>query len=256
LKDQLGIQIGLPKLPRAGSPTHFEIVRQWLQLCDDKNQHPICNAADHQPKCLPTRLIDVGRGGEEYVRLWEPGPKDTGEYIALSHPWGHAPHFVTSVINLAQHKEGIKVADLPSTFRDAIITTRALNKRYLWVDSICVIQGPGGDFAFEAKKMETVFSSAYCVIAASRAHSQIDGFLQDPREREYVTIRKGADPPFYICENIDNFDLHVVNGHLNKRGWVLQEHALARRTVFFTKHQTYWECGDGVRCETLTKMSK
>jgi hypothetical protein len=198
----------------------------------------------------------VGREGEEYVRLWETGPKDIEDYIALSHPWGQGPHFVTNVVNLAQHKEGIKITDLPSTFRDAIITTRALSKRYLWVDSICIIQGPGGDFASEAKKMENVFSSAYCVIAASRAHNQIDGFLQDRREREYVTIQKGADSPFYICEHIDNFDRHVLNGHLSKRGWVLQEHALARRTVFFTEHQTYWECGDGVRCETLAKMSK
>jgi hypothetical protein len=235
---------------------HFEIIRQWLQLCDDKNQHSMCKPADQKPRCLPTRLIDVGGEGEEHVRLWETGPKDTADYIALSHPWGQGPHFVTSVSNLAQHKEGIKVTDLPSTFKDAIITTRALSKRYLWIDSICIIQGPGGDFASEAKKMENVFSSAYCVIAASRAHSQIDGFLNDRREREYVTIQKGSDPPFYICEHIDNFDRHVLNGHLSKRGWVLQEHALARRTVFFTEHQTYWECGDGVRCETLTKMSK
>ncbi|KAJ9138333.1 Serine/threonine-protein kinase par-4 [Pleurostoma richardsiae] len=69
-------------------------------------------------------------------------------------------------------------------------------------------------------------------------------------------MSEGPDKaPFYICENIDDFNLHVLNGRLNKRGWVLQQHALARRTIFFTEHQTYFECGDGVRCETLTKMS-
>lgn len=198
----------------------------------------------------------MGLEGEEYVRLWETGPGDTGSYIALSHPWGQGPHFTTSVANLAEHKEGIKIADLPSTFRDAIITTRALDMRYLWIDSICIIQGPGGDFATEAQKMENVFSSAYCVIAASRACNQMDGFLQERKERDYVTIQRKGEPPFYICELIDNFDRHVLNGHLSKRGWVFQEHALARRTVFFTENQMYWECGDGVRCEDLTKMSK
>jgi hypothetical protein len=43
---------------------------------------------------------------------------------------------------------------------------------------------------------------------------------------------------------------------LNKRGWVLQERALARRTIYFTARQTYWECGCGVRCETLTRLHK
>jgi hypothetical protein len=257
-KARRGINIGLPKLPEAGSQTHFEIIRQWLQLCDDKDIHKNCHSTGTSTRCLPTRLIDVGQKDENSIRLLETDLDDTIEYVALSHPWGLAPHFVTDISNLDKHKEGIKLQDLPATFRDAIITTRALKKRYLWIDSICIIQGLGGDFEVEAKKMETVFSSAYCVIAASRAHSHIDGFLQDRREREYVTIpeksRNGA--AFYICENIDNFNLHVLNGHLNKRGWVLQEHALARRTIFFTEYQTYWECGDGVRCETLTKMSK
>jgi hypothetical protein len=206
---------------------------------------------------LPTRLIDVGGEGAEVVRLLETDTTDIDEYVALSHPWGQGPHFVTDVNNLNQHKNGIELSNLPQTFIDAILTTRAINKRYLWIDSICIIQGQGGDFEVEAQKMETVFSAAYCVIAASRAHSHIDGFLQERSEREYVTMHTKSDgTPYYICENIDDFNLHVLNGHLNKRGWVLQEHALARRTIFFTEHQTYWECGDGVRCETLSKLSK
>lgn len=59
-----------------------------------------------------------------------------------------------------------------------------------------------------------------------------------------------------MCENVDDFDAHALRGYLNSRKWVLQEHALARRTIFFTEHQTYWECGAGVRCETGTKMRK
>jgi hypothetical protein len=55
---------------------------------------------------------------------------------------------------------------------------------------------------------------------------------------------------------IDDFKTHVLDGALNFRGWVVQEQALAQRTVFFTEHQTYWECGEGVRCETMTKMNK
>jgi hypothetical protein len=62
--------------------------------------------------------------------------------------------------------------------------------------------------------------------------------------------------PFYVCEAIDDFQHDVIDGRLNKRGWVLQERALARRTIYFTENQTYWECGEGVRCETLAKMRK
>jgi hypothetical protein len=55
---------------------------------------------------------------------------------------------------------------------------------------------------------------------------------------------------------MDKFQVDVLGGTLNTRAWVLQERALSRRTLHFTDRQTYWECGGGVRCETLTYMRK
>jgi hypothetical protein len=104
--------------------------------------------------------------------------------------------------------------------------------------------------------MEDVFSNAYCVLAASRANDQRDGFLGKREKRNYITFHPENDQPFFVCEPIDNFNKDVIQGSLNKRGWVLQERALARRTIYFTETQTYFECGGGVRCETLAKMHK
>lgn len=74
--------------------------------------------------------------------------------------------------------------------------------------------------------------------------------------QEVVALRQGELPPFYIWENIADFNCHVLEGKLISRGWVLQEGALGRWTVFFTGHQTWFECGEGVRCETMTAMRK
>lgn len=46
----------------------------------------------------------------------------------------------------------------------------------------------------------------------------------------------------------------VLKGPLSQRGWMLQEHALSRRALFFTEKQTYWECGEGVMCQSMTRM--
>jgi hypothetical protein len=105
--------------------------------------------------------------------------------------------------------------------------------------------------------METVFSSAYCVIAASRANGTSSGFLWERPEREAVRLDGYlTNDSVYVSEAIDDFQHDVIEGALNKRGWVLQERALAPRTIYFTENQTYWECGHGVRCETLTKLTK
>ncbi|KAK4642888.1 hypothetical protein QC761_401395 [Podospora bellae-mahoneyi] len=58
---------------------------------------------------------------------------------------------------------------------------------------------------------------------------------------------------FSICEAMDDFNGDVFKGPLSQRGWVLQEHALARRTILFAEKQTYWECGEGVMCQTNSR---
>jgi hypothetical protein len=215
---------------------------------------------------LPTRLIDVGSLQNPILRLVETR-HDTvlsPHYIALSHPWGNTDAYKAFVTlrndhskdgrDLAKFKVSIPYDDLPKTFRHAVDCTRNLDIRYLWIDSICIIQGQHGDFADEAKRMEDVYSGAYCVIAASRAGDQRDGFLGARPKRQYVTFQ--PEKPFYVCQIIDRFNEDVIMGPLNQRGWVLQERALARRTIYFTENQTYFECGNGVRCETLTKLHK
>jgi Heterokaryon incompatibility protein (HET) len=286
------VQIGLPVLSEAGSNAHFEVIRCWLKDCDEEHGDFKCTSQstgglpmlttgveddDFESAILreiqsrklfklPTRLIDVEVKGSPTVHLYKTQPGDKSEdfkYIALSHPWGdpktQKDFFRTTMDNKEAHMKQIDISQLPDTFKDAIITTRALGIQYIWIDSICIIQGAGGDFNSESKRMEDVFSSAYCIIAASCATGQWDGFLKsrtNPPQRDYVTFQRGSDPPFYVCRFIDDFNHDVLEGSLNQRGWVLQERALARRTAYFTGQQTYWECGGGVRCETLTKMYK
>ncbi|KAF4816417.1 hypothetical protein CGCSCA5_v006544 [Colletotrichum siamense] len=245
------IQVGYPNLSATREEMHFEIIRQWIHDCDNNPAHGDCRP-DENPD-LPTRLLDLE---DSKIRLV--GTTDLhAKYVALSHPWGDPDehsHFCTYTDNIADHREGIDWDALPQTFKDAITTTRKLGFRYLWIDSLCIIQGPKGDFTEQSKRMEEVFSSAYCVLAASRATGQCDGFLGDRPRRDYITFNRGEGNTYHICEEIDNFQVDVIDGPLNQRGWVLQERALARRTVYFTENQTYWECGGGVRCETFTKL--
>lgn len=69
--------------------------------------------------------------------------------------------------------------ELPLSFRNAIAITSALGCTYLWIDSLCITQGPDGDFSEEADKMQTIFNGAYCVLAACNAESAKVGFLEN-----------------------------------------------------------------------------
>jgi len=198
--------------------------------------------------------------GPDFLSLYCSEKREEGEYIALSHCWGKkqevGEEFRTLRGNFDERRREFRMDVLPQTFRDAVTVTRELGKRYLWIDSLCIIQDDPNDWAVESKRMEDVFTNAYCTIAASSAADSTVGFLKDRQLPQYVEVPNSAHGRIYICEAIDDFHHDVDEGVLAQRAWVLQERALSRRTIHFTANQLYWECGDGVRCETLTHMRK
>ena len=62
------------------------------------------------------------------------------KYIALSHYWGQTKILILEEHILETITYGIDWLRLPRTFQDAMIVTRRLGFRYLWIDSLCIIQ--------------------------------------------------------------------------------------------------------------------
>lgn len=249
------IQRGFPILPPPGGDTQFQLLREWIKTCNDEHR---CFVQKNGR--LPTRLLDVGdQDHPNILRLDCANKRSSWKYMALSHRWGDPRiqrPFYTCLSNINAFQESIDLEELPQTFKDAVIVTRKLGVRYLWIDSLCIIQGDPDDWRAEAKRMEDVFNFAYCTIAATSANGSDDGFIKPRASRRCVPVQKQGKSLFYICEAIDDFRSDVELGDLNKRGWVFQERALSHRTIYFSGAQVYWECGKGVHCETLTKMSK
>lgn len=250
-----GIQQGLPILSEPGSELNIRIISAWVRDCD---QNHTCRSRNDT--FLPTRIIDVGNNLSKTVRLVCIAEEHniSARYLALSHRWGSPTlhkTFRTLKSNLDIFKKGIEIATLPKTFQQAIQIAQSLNIGYLWIDSLCIVQDDSEDWNHESELMEQVFSSAYITIAATCASGTDDGFLKERPERQYIQMTN-VNASYFVCEAIDNFYLDVDQAELNKRGWVLQERALSRRSIHFTDRQCYWECGGGVRCETLTMMKK
>ncbi|PMD19341.1 heterokaryon incompatibility, partial [Hyaloscypha hepaticicola] len=58
------------------------------------------------------------------------------------------------------------LATLPKTFQDAVLITRDLGVRYLWIDSLCIIQDSDEDWEQEAARMSEVYANGYVMLAA------------------------------------------------------------------------------------------
>ena len=97
----------------------------------------------------------------------------------MSHCWGQLKEdekFCTYRHNITALRDSIDFDKLPKTFQDIVTVTRGLGERFLWIDSLCIIQEDEDDWKIESK-METVFSSVYCTIAAGSAKDSTEGFL-------------------------------------------------------------------------------
>jgi hypothetical protein len=232
-------------LPRTAgdSDEDFELAKRWLNDC--LCSHDYCRKSSPRETRLPTRVLDIGSvdGSEEPYLLETHGMH--GCYIALSHCWGGQVPLTTTFGTISQRKQCISLPSLPKTFRDAVLISRKLGVRYLWIDSLCIVQDSKIDWEKESAIMGDVYGHSYLTIAArGAANAEIGCFI--PREEELPTCCleycngsiKGQmyvrDPAFQT-ERIDQ-------SPLDERGWVFQERILSPRILYYGSQQLYWEC--------------
>ncbi|GAB7332079.1 hypothetical protein MBLNU13_g03967t1 [Cladosporium sp. NU13] len=193
-----------------------------------------------------------------------------GSYTALSYVWGTRPTLRLLKSTRSAFLEKIAYGDLPKTMQDAVRATCALGITNLWIDALCILQDDDADKEIELPHMNEYYQHASAVISASGASDAHMGFLTDqPSESDiYAKVRArtifnhpkfGAVPyrnPFRTSKGITTCILDIqpsLYNHdaepINKRGWTLQESALAKRLLIFASTGgLIARCDKGMRC--------
>lgn len=127
-----------PPSLNSGSRASLNLVSGWVNCCAES--HDDCSGAETP---LPTRLLDVGRTAEDLIKLVEPEAGTIGKFASLSYCWGSS-----LTVSTTQSQ----------TFQDAIRITRHIGLRYLWIDSLCILQDDEDDWARESARMSDTFS--------------------------------------------------------------------------------------------------
>lgn len=222
------------------------MLKNWLSECSN---HENCSASLPVARNtkLPTRVLDLTGSADIpsdiddlKIKLRETSEGEVGSYTALSYCWGSDPqyHFKTTRQTLDQYKRGIEYGSLPLTQQEAILATLYLGVRYLWIDSICIVQDDPEDWQVEAARMSLVYSNALLTLAATSSSSPQDGLLGPFSAASSVSIH--GETVMLRLETHETID--KTSEPLNTRGWTLQEAVLSPRAVCFGKEQWLWKC--------------
>ncbi|KAK4442165.1 heterokaryon incompatibility protein-domain-containing protein [Podospora aff. communis PSN243] len=284
---QIGIEIYPEKLPdipwlhfshrRIPAPAEdgsLEFLRAMMHNC--VSSHDCCNISDPGTRS-PTRLlqiVDFDQGQERRVYLTTTSPTMSYQYTALSHCWGSPDEAkkmpkTTRDNFLRQQQDGIPVSHLTRTFQDSIDLTVQLSLEYIWIDSLCIIQGDAADWAIESVTMASVYGGAHLVIAATCGKDGNDGLYPPPNPLRHIelplAIGESQSTSGSVRLSIKSFNPGDWNHQtwqfgtwtpssdsglpLHKRAWTFQERLLAKRIVHFTPLEMIWECWTSSSCE-------
>lgn len=172
-------------------------------------------------------------------------------YVTLSHCWGNSQPLTTTRETLQDRQQEIALSTFPKTYKDAVLITRGLGVKYLWIDSLCIVQDDKLDWIEQAQQMSDIYLNAEMLIAAADAADSSEGCLlprQLPWKLKYMPRRlfefSHSDQQSLLVYPYPSFFNAIRNNRLNKRAWCLQELALSPRTLYCTKSQLYWQCGE------------
>lgn len=238
---------------------HVEFARGLLARC--WSSHPECGPTNTDPPPeMPTRVLDIGHspGSTKLVLARENGLREP--YLALSYCWGQGVHHATELRdnNYTCLLESIDEMALTAAHRDCIAISRKLGIRYIWIDSLCIIQGNPTDWEHESKMMAEVYGNATLTVIAGRTGDSRLGFLTSHMKQE--------EPPCALPlgqkdeDGTDTGDVflclprRMLRGVINTRGWCFQEMVLSRRKLTYEVDQVCFSCQRLERAEDGNTM--
>ena len=127
--------------------------------------------------------------------------------------------------------------------------TFKLGLRYLWIDSLCIVQDDLEDWRTEGGKMADIYAHSYITLAATNSKNS-EGGLCDPLPRGELCTIETADGPFKV-RILQEHRSAPCEGYmpLTQRAWFFQEQMLAPRIAQSAEYEPFWEDVNTTICE-------
>ncbi|KAH7071302.1 heterokaryon incompatibility protein-domain-containing protein [Paraphoma chrysanthemicola] len=146
---------------------------------------------------------------------------------------------------------------IPKTFQEVMQLALKLGFRYIWIDSLCIVQDDSEDWEVQSSLMSEIYQNAVLTLSATSAAGDNEGccsnnILRPPLE---ITLPEDIGACRIAVRNpLQHWDAHTANELQNHfplltRGWAFQERLLSPRVLHICKSELVWECREASLCE-------
>lgn len=251
------------------------LMRKWLSSCC--KEHESTCAATHGDMDDFSKLVQETYFGVIDVldmRLTPLPMENSGDgesrpkrYVALSYVWGKSstnhPYMTTESTVMTHVSPGGLAAAWPKlskTIQDAILLVNRLGERYLWVDSLCIVQDNRRSWKNNAKAMHLIYGHAYFTICAADGDASCGLKAVGPMLRVLQPFSQASGNGDHCPEDDDTspismqyadgvrilvtrpLDAVIHDSAWSKRAWTFQEQILSRRCLIFAEGRVYFQC--------------
>ncbi|PVI04347.1 HET-domain-containing protein [Periconia macrospinosa] len=178
--------------------------------------------------------------------------KGTCRYVALSYVWGQVEQYIArrqDVISVEGDPDSevidLQYRKLSKTVADAIYVTKEMGIRYLWVDTVCIIQDDVSEKKQTLSAMDEIYKSAVlAIVAASGTHADAGLAGIQPNSRSANACEGWLDGlQLRRCNRYDA-EAMIEETPWSRRGWTYQESYFSPRKLIFANERVYYHCSE------------
>lgn len=247
----------LPRTSISGHPLSSQAsdwVLSSLEQC--KQEHASCRHLARP--LLPKRVVLLNSTGPSHItaRLFEP-INQRSPYVALSHCWGLHQTCITTQKTVAQRKANIPWKTIPKTFQEVMQLALKLGFRFIWIDSLCIVQDDPEDWEIQSSLMSEIYQNAVLTLSATSAAGDNQGCCSSNTPRPALEITLPEDIGacrIAVRRPLNHWDAQTTSELQNHfplltRGWAFQERLLSPRVLHICESELVWECREASVCE-------
>ena len=214
----------------------FAWIQRTIELCELSTDMP--------PRELeyPIRAIDTLRMCIIELSVYD-------EYVALSYPWGGVKQLRLTTENEPSFVQPGSLTksynQLAKTIQDAIVLVSKVGMRYLWVDSLSILQDDKTSVSQQMNQMGEIYRNAHFTIFAisgNDANYGLPGVRQGTRKFKQALEEINGMTIINSLPQMDGDNRMGVNGSWVTRAWTYQEKFQSQRGVYIGDYGVTINC--------------